>query len=396
MRDCNIGGFARRCFRRRVAVVALASIFFTVFLFTKVFPYAWIDFGYLARPIWDREPKGFDQIIVHYQSEGLTMEERCHAHGWTFTPRAPATAAGETPQPTENDTTAPAPVPAVIAHRKGRVFDAVIFSYELDMLEVRMRELYDVVDHFLVLESSRTFTGIPKDAVFQQHRERFKFAESKIIHKVVPLRELLPGEEPWVNEGGMRDEMTTLLWNSGIKKDDYVIFSDVDEMPSRDTIELLSSCDGVPPEIHLNLQNYQYSFEFPVDDGGNWKPSFRRWPAEGVYYTRRRASQILFAYAGWHCSFCFRTIEEFRSKLKAYSHADRLRYKYMLKTEYLQDAICTGKDLFGMFPEAFSYKDLIHRLGPIPKTANAVNLPAWVIKYSDKYRFLLPGGCKRE
>ncbi|KAF9124698.1 hypothetical protein BGW39_007964 [Mortierella sp. 14UC] len=395
MRDSRVLSFSRRCLRRRVTVVTLISIVFTIILFTKVFPYAWIDFGYLVRPIWDKEPTAFDQIIVHYQSEGLTMQERCHAHGWTFTPRL-ATTPAETEtgaEPTENDTTVPA---APVAHRKGLVYDAVIFSYELDMLEIRMRELYDVVDHFVVLESERTFTGLPKSAVFQQNRERFSFADNKIIYKLVPLRELRPGEQPWVNEGAMRNEMTTLLWSSGIKKDDYVIFSDVDEMPSRDTIELLSSCDGVPPALHLNLQNYQYSYEFPVDDGGNWKPSFRRWPEEGVWYTRQPASEILFANAGWHCSFCFRTIEEFRFKLKAYSHADRLRYKYMMETEYLQDAICTGRDLFGMFPEAYSYKDLIHRLGPIPKTFNAVGLPSWVIKNSDKFHFLLPGGCKRE
>lgn len=82
--------------------------------------------------------------------------------------------------------------------------------------------------------------------------------------------------------------------------------------------------------------------------------------------------------------------------MKAYSHADRLRYKYMMEETYLQDAICNGADLFGMFPEAYTYKNLIHRLGPIPKTFNAVGLPAWVIKSSDRFRFLLPGGCKRE
>ncbi|KAF9909547.1 hypothetical protein EC991_008372 [Linnemannia zychae] len=390
MRDSNIGNFSRRCLRRRTTVIALVSIVLTIILFTKVFPYAWIDFGYLARPIWDKEPNGFHQTIVHYHAQGLTMQERCHAHGWTYTPKAETeTGAGLT----ENDSTVPT---APVAYRKGLVYDAVIFSYELDMLEIRMRELYDVVDHFVVLESERTFTGLLKSAVFKQHRERFSFAESKLIYKLVPLRELRPGEEPWVNEGAMRDEMTVLLKSSGVKKDDYVIFSDVDELPSRETVELLSSCDGVPPTMHLNLQNYQYSYEFPVDDGGNWKPTFRRVPQDGVYYTHQRASQILFANAGWHCSFCFRYIEEFRYKLKAYSHADRLRYKYMLETEYLQDAICEGKDLFGMFPEAFSYKDLIHRLGPIPKTTNAVGLPTWIIKNSDTFRFLLPGGCKRE
>ncbi|KAG0314769.1 hypothetical protein BGZ97_008982 [Linnemannia gamsii] len=364
----------------------LFSLIVTFFLFSKIFPYAWIDFGYLIRPIWDKDPYVWSETIVHYYSEGLTMQERCHAHGWTYTPNKPTSAEGAAD--TGSDAIA-------MPTRKGKVYDAVIFSVELDMLEIRMRELYDVVDHFVILESSRTFTGIPKDAVFQDHRERYSFAEDKIIYKLVPLRELRRGEEPWVNEGAMRDEMTKLLWSTDIKEGDYVIFSDVDEIPSRNAVELLSSCNNVPQAVHINLQNYVYSYEFPVDDGGKNTPTIQQWPKEGLYYNRRQISSILFANAGWHCSFCFRYIEDFKFKMKAYSHADRLRYKYMLDENYLQDAICKGADLFGMFPEAYSYRDLIHRLGPIPKSYNAVGLPAWAVKNSDKFKFLLPGGCKR-
>ncbi|KAF9124577.1 hypothetical protein BG015_005065 [Linnemannia schmuckeri] len=365
------------------------SLIISVFLFSKIFPYAWIDFGYLVRPIWDKDPFTWNETIVHYYSEGLTMQERCHAHGWTYTPQAGALRAAGAGVIDNGSDVMTGPT------RKGKVYDAVIFSVELDMLEIRMRELYDVVDHFVILESSRTFTGIPKSAVFQENRERYSFAEDKIIYKLVPLRELLPGEEPWVNEGAMRDEMTRLLWSTEIKEGDYVILSDVDEIPSRNSVELLSSCDGVPPAVHVNLQSYLYSYEFPVDDGGTNKASIQQWPKEGLWYTRRQASSVLLANAGWHCSFCFRLIKDFQFKMKAYSHADRLRYKYMLDKNYLQDAICKGADLFGMFPEAYSYKDLIHRLGPIPKTFNAVGLPSWAVKNSDKFRFLLPGGCKR-
>ncbi|KAG9073153.1 hypothetical protein KI688_000940 [Linnemannia hyalina] len=118
------------------------------------------------------------------------MQERCHAHGWTYTPQGGAlAAAGAGVVDNDSDAmTGPA--------REGKVYDAVIFSVELDMLEIRMRELYDVVDHFVILESSRTFTGIPKPAVFQENRERYSFAEDKIIYKLVPLRELVPGEAP--------------------------------------------------------------------------------------------------------------------------------------------------------------------------------------------------------
>lgn len=278
----------------------LVSLVITVFLLSKIFPYAWIDFGYLVRPIWDKDPYIWDKTIVHYYSEGLTMQERCHAHGWTYTPQGGALAAAGAGGSFDNGSDA-----LTGPTRKGKVYDAVIFSVELDMLEIRMRELYDVVDHFVILESSRTFTGHPKNAVFQENRERYSFAEDKIIYKLVPLRELVSGEEPWVNEGAMRNEMTRLLWSTDIKEGDYVIFSDVDEIPSRQTVELLSSCDGVPPAVHINLQSYLYSYEFPVDDGGKNTPSIRQWPKERLWYTRQQASSILFANAGKYQVFFY-------------------------------------------------------------------------------------------
>ena len=64
-----------------------------------------------------------------------------------------------------------------------RVYDAIIFSIELDLLEIRLKELYDVVEKFLILESATTFTGKPKALVFHENRERFRFAEDKIQYK---------------------------------------------------------------------------------------------------------------------------------------------------------------------------------------------------------------------
>ena len=49
------------------------------------------------------------QMIPHYHAEGIPMSKLCEIHGWT---------ARETPR---------------------RVFDAVIFSNEIDLLEIRMR-----------------------------------------------------------------------------------------------------------------------------------------------------------------------------------------------------------------------------------------------------------------
>jgi hypothetical protein len=44
-----------------------------------------------------------------------------------------------------------------------------------DLLEIRLRELHDVVDKFIIMESDLTFTGIQKPLVLQE------YFQSKII-----------------------------------------------------------------------------------------------------------------------------------------------------------------------------------------------------------------------
>ncbi|KAG0240372.1 N-acetylglucosaminyltransferase-like protein [Mortierella sp. GBAus27b] len=358
---------ATRIFRRRPLLMLTAAFFFTIILFLKVFPYAITDIGYLVRPLWDKKEDHFDNVIVHHYAEGMSMKDRCEAHGWKLAQGTPS-----------------------------KVYDAVIFSVELDMLEIRLRELWDVVDKFVILESNATFTGLPKEETFKKNRERFAFAESKIMYKSVPLFPLQPGQEPWVNEGKTRNEMSAFLNEIGVQKGDWVTISDVDELISARAIEVLKSCEGAPEAVHLLTRNYLYSYEFPLGDEGTWRTSIQKWVPGTSAYVRRQASTSILTDAGWHCSFCFRTIEEFRFKMQAYSHSDRVRYSYLMEPEWIQHAICAGKDLFGMFPEAYSFRELFSRIGAIPKSTSAVGLPRHVVENGKRFKFLLPGGCKRE
>ncbi|GJJ75837.1 beta-1,4-mannosyl-glycoprotein beta-1,4-N-acetylglucosaminyltransferase [Entomortierella parvispora] len=350
------------------AVVFFGSIF-------ALFPYIIVDIGYLARPIWDKETIIFPEEIVHYYAEGMSMEARCEAHGWKA----------------RNATLTEAGTPAT---RTPLVYDAVIFSVELDMLEIRMRETWDVVDKFLIVESNGTFTGLPKDTTFADNRKRFAFAESKIVYKFVPLYPLTGKDTAWDNEGRMRWAMQDHIMDSGVQDGDVVTFSDVDEVISKKTLELFKYCEGTPDSVHMHLNNYIYSYEYPNRDR-SWRSSVNRWKRGESRYNHGQNSKFILSDAGWHCSFCFRTIDEFRFKMLAYSHADRVRTKKLLETESIQKAICDGTDLWGMFPEAFTFKELLTRLGGIPKSTTAVGLPLWVLENRDRFRYLLPGGCQR-
>src|ERR1700722_3525473 len=49
---------------------------------------------------------------------------------------------------------------------KGRIFDCLMLYREIDLLEIRLNELYDHVDFFVIMESCRTFTGKENQPVF--------------------------------------------------------------------------------------------------------------------------------------------------------------------------------------------------------------------------------------
>ena len=47
------------------------------------------------------------------------------------------------------------------------IYDCFNFFNELDLLEIRFYTLYEVVDKFVIVESNKTHSGIPKDFNFR-------------------------------------------------------------------------------------------------------------------------------------------------------------------------------------------------------------------------------------
>ena len=244
----------------------------------------------------------------------------------------------------------------------------------------------------MILESNSTFTGLPKENVFEKNRERFGFAKDKIVYKQLDMRPLTPGEDPFVLEGLHRGAMNSLFTEAEIDNGDWILMMDVDEIPSSHTIELFRSCSGIQSPMHLQLRNYMYSFEFLLDMD-SWRGKAVRYPAK---YGHTRTSDVILADAGWHCSFCFRYLQDFQFKMQGYSHADRVHSPKMLDLDRIQNVICDGSDIFDMIPEAYSFKELVAKWGKIPKQTSAIELPNALLKDPIKFQFLLPGGCKRE
>ncbi|KAI3731441.1 hypothetical protein L1987_62629 [Smallanthus sonchifolius] len=352
-----------RCILRGLDLKALIFIFVLVPLVIFAIYIHGQKITYFFRPLWDSPPKPFHEI-PHYYHENVSMQNLCKLHGWKTR---------EFPR---------------------RVFDAVLFSNELDLLTIRWHELYPYVNEFILLESNSTFTGFPKPLVFSSHRDRFKFVEPRLTYGMIPGR-FQKGENPFVEEAYQRLALDHLIKKAGIEDDDLLIMSDVDEILSRHTINLLRWCDDIPPALHLRLKNYLYSFEF-LTDNNSWRASVHRYQSGKTRYAHFRQSDVILVDAGWHCSFCFRRISEFIFKMKAYSHTDRVRFKRFLNPARIQKVICKGSNLFDMIPEEYTFKEIIAKMGTVPHSYSAVHLPAHLLENADDYRFLLPGNCTRE
>ncbi|XP_074278800.1 uncharacterized protein LOC141602404 [Silene latifolia] len=318
---------------------------------------------YFLRPIWENPPKPFNEI-THYHNDNVTMETLCKLHGWGIR---------EFPR---------------------RVFDGALFNNEVDMLQIRWNELYPYVTQFVVLESNSTFTGIPKPFHFAMNRVKFQAFEPRLTYGTIGGR-FQKGENPFVEEAYQRVALDQLLRIAGIEDDDLLIMSDVDEIPSRHTINLLRWCDDIPPILHLRLKNYIYSYEYHIDND-SWRASVHRYKTGVTRYVHYRQSDLILADSGWHCSFCFRHINEFIFKMKAYSHSDRIRFPHFLNPERIQNIICKGTNLFDMLPEEHTFREMIGKLGAVPRSYSAVHLPAYLIQNAEKFKFLLPGNCIRE
>jgi len=114
-----------------------------------------------------------------------------------------------------------------------KVYDCFTFFNELDLLKIRLDELYDSVDHFVIVESTISFTGKSKPLYFAENAQQFEKYKDKITHIVIDYFPDLTGDaatDHWTREEYSRNSILRGL--SGCNNDDVIFISDLDEIPS--------------------------------------------------------------------------------------------------------------------------------------------------------------------
>lgn len=227
------------------------------------------------------------------------------------------------PAPSPPLDASPAAKPSVTGQpARRRIFDCFTFFNEAEILEIRLAELYDVVDCFVVVEAAQTFAGEPKALSFGDHAARFQPYMAKIRYVVV---DELVGTFSWQREAYQRDCILRGL--EDCRDDDVIIISDVDEILRPEVVERLGSGVAARDDIYiaeLDMFYYRLNYRF----SRNWRAAlaapFSVVRQLGPNTTRSLAKQDVghvIPDAGWHFSW-IGDLERFAAKLNAYSHRE--------------------------------------------------------------------------
>lgn len=209
--------------------------------------------------------------------------------------------------------------------------DAVLLFNELDLLLVRINELWPVVDRFVICESTHTFSGKPKPLHFAETIEAFSPYLEKIKHVVYtpPLHDM----RSWDREFGQRNSFLSAV--EDLPDDTWVLLSDIDELPRATHVRRVRdvgmlSCDPRIANIAVfQLRNFYYYVNcrgvtepwwtgLKMATLGTLRPDPQKLVRE-LPCTDGQCVQV--NDSGWHLSY-IGGAEQVRRKIQAFSHTE--------------------------------------------------------------------------
>ena len=203
------------------------------------------------------------------------------------------------------------------------IYDCFPFFNELDIAEIRFKELYDHVDYFVVSESTLTHSGNPKPLYFQENKERFARFSDKIIN-VVCDNPTSPnnGDMNWTREKHQRTFMYQILQNR-CQNDDIIITSDADEIVSSKKMQEIRN---IKEMTFLELKPSWYYLNLISDPKWIVAKALPFWQLRDMF--RGDLSQVRVSgagpciqNAGWHFSYMGGR-DQVIQKLESFAHQE--------------------------------------------------------------------------
>ena len=154
-----------------------------------------------------------------------------------------------------------------------KIIDCFLFYNELELLKFKLKELNDVVDYFVLIESKYTFVGNEKELYYEKNKGLFSEYSDKIIHIIHDHNATLENEprndglpSAWNNEEEQRFYGTKGISKLVLADDDLIILSDLDEIVDKNTLKKIKEEGLEDPISCLEQDMYYYNLNNKLRD----------------------------------------------------------------------------------------------------------------------------------
>ena len=228
--------------------------------------------------------------------------------------------------------------PSFAPGRTGRIVNVMPFFNELDLLRLHLEEMSPWVDHFVIVEGAKTFTGRDRSLTFEANRSLFRDFEAKIVY--VPVR-TFPANltSPWGREFYQRD--MGIAGASGLcGEEDYIVETDLDEIIDGRALEgFEADFAGLELKLSRFFLNYRPTGASP--EHARAKSTIfkaRHRARHGLSYCRlvlagsyREAHLV--RDAGWHFTSAF-DAAGISLKVNSYSHQEQDKPEFRTQSHF--------------------------------------------------------------
>jgi beta-1,4-mannosyl-glycoprotein beta-1,4-N-acetylglucosaminyltransferase len=249
---------------------------------------------------------------------------------------------------------------------KPKIYDCFCYFNEDLLLELRLETLWDHVDYFVICESVLTISGLPKPLFFDANK--FKKYESKIRHLIVKDYPF-DTTDAWRNERWQRDYLINGLYDA--QPDDWIILSDVDEIPRPQALALYKPNVGKRADFLQYMYAYYLNNRWELEDSpaiwvgskvttfknlmnffGGSLEILRGYKLKGPLRGLKKAFFKTFLIqkienGGWHFTW-MAGVERIIQKLESFAHQEFNKPEFK-RPEKIKELISSGRDV--LFPE---------------------------------------------
>jgi len=235
-----------------------------------------------------------------------------------------------------------------------KIVDGFTFYNEFDLLTYRLNILNDVVDYFILVESTHTHSGKEKILFFNENKHLFEKFNEKIIHVIVddfPYKYPninVSNNEQWWNEALQRDAISRGIERiTDLEEKDLIIITDLDEIPDPRTLNSIRNGDIIVEMNQLQMDMYYYNLNTRFET--KWRNPkiisykiYKELNQQCNYY--RHLQYPLILNGGWHLSY-FGDADFIKNKINNFAHQEFNNENYT-NLSLIEEKVKNNRSLF--------------------------------------------------